>query len=150
MAFIFSTSARDLATACATHPTCQTRLSPGADWLLPFNLGAVDRSDAQWSMFRQQLPLLGGVAPVFLALSAAARASKSRTLSLVVYCAAGVGFLVIVIRTSRHTCLRGKLSAKARRGAGTRQRRRGILCAHRRPELLHRAVLRPPRPRLAG
>ncbi len=148
MAFIFSTSARDLTTACAAHPTCQTRLSPGADWLLPFNLGAVDRSDAQWSMFRQQLPLLGGVAPVFLALSAAARASKSRTLSLVVYCAAGVGFLVIVIRTSRQVFARQDQQCVG--WAGARQRRRGILCAHRRPELLHRTVLRPPRPRLAG
>ena len=149
MAFIFSTSARDLTTACATHPTCQTRLSPGADWLLPFNLRAVDRSDAQWSMFRQQLPLLGGVAPVFLALSAAARASKSRTLSLAVYCAAGAAFLVIVSRSSRQVFAR-QSSQQCVGWAGARQRRRGILRAHRRPELLHRAVLRPPRPRLAG
>ena len=119
MAFIFSTSAQDLTSACAAHPTCQARLSPGADWLLPFNLGAVDRSDAQWSMFRQQLPLLGGVAPVFLALSAAARASKSRTLSLAVYCAAGVGFLVIVSRTSRHVFARQALSQGATWGRYT-------------------------------
>ena len=101
MAFIFSDTAATLRAGCSGQPNCVDRLTSGSEWLLhSFGLQFVDRSDAQWSFFRAQLPLLSGVAAAFLSLSAALRAVRSRpdatSPTLALYCIAGVGFLVIV------------------------------------------------------
>ena len=67
MTFIFSDTATTLREGCAAHPECAGRLSGGSDWLYTsLGLRFVDRSDAQWSFFREQLPLLSGVAAMML------------------------------------------------------------------------------------
>lgn len=100
--FIFSDTATTLREGCAAHPECAGRLSDGSGWLYSsLGLRFVDRSDAQWSFFREQMPLLSGVATAFLTLSAALRALRPSTgggvsPSLALYIGAGAAFLIIV------------------------------------------------------
>lgn len=101
MAFVFSNTATNLRSACSRQRSCAERLSSGSGLLRTvFGLHFVDQSDPQWSFFREQLPLLCGVAAAFVSLGAGARALRRTadnvTLSLAFYCAAGVVFIVVV------------------------------------------------------
>ena len=100
MAFIFSDTAASVRLGCSKHRNCAGRLSKGSGLLrVAFGLDFVDRSDDQWSFFREQLPLLCGVAAVFLALSASLRSVRARGSAMPsfgLYCLAGAVFLVVV------------------------------------------------------
>jgi hypothetical protein len=96
--WIFHEGGTAMRAACAADPRCRAQLTPSANplfsWLAASG-GGVDLSDGQWSFFRQQLRLLGAAAAGFLLLSRAARLC-GRIALLCVYCAAGMGFLLLV------------------------------------------------------
>ncbi len=101
MAFVFSNTAASLRAGCSKHRNCTERLSGGSKLIRgAFDFHFVDRSDAQWSFFRDQLPLLCAVATAFVALSAGLRAVRRMpgniAPSMGFYCASGVVFIVVV------------------------------------------------------
>ncbi len=101
MAFVFSDTASSLRIGCSKNRNCTARLSGGSNLIRSaFDFRFVDRSDAQWSFFREQLPLLCAVAVVFLALSAGLRSMRrmprNTAPSMGLYCVAGVAFILVV------------------------------------------------------